>query len=108
MNNEVTYEYAKDSLMYHTNNKKHICETLRMIYDEVHELPKTDHKDRATELLIEAMMMAKKMQNRLHYYQTKYHDNTGNKAKNIIGLTGVRARTIMRKKRYEEDHRRTN
>lgn len=94
-----TRRLARKSLMLEANNKKHICETLRMIYDEVYELPDSDSKTTMTELLIDAITMAKKMQNRLYYYQKEYSDNTGNKADHIIGLQGVRARAKKRKER---------
>ena len=90
---------ARKSLILGTNNKKHICETLRLTYDEIHELPDSESKDRATELLIDAMVMAKKMQGRLAYYQKRYKDNTGNKAIHVVGLVGVRNRSKMRKAR---------
>lgn len=95
----VTRAWYEQQLKYHTNNKKHICETIRMIYDYVYELPDGQTKTAMTELLIDAIMMAKKMQDRLSYYQKTYEDNTGNKAESIVGLTGVRARTVMRKAR---------
>ena len=92
-------KYAKESLIRGVNNKKHICETLRMIYDEVHEMPDSDTKTNMTELLIDAMSMAKKMQNRLSYYQKTYKDNTGNKAINIVRLAGSRQKNKIRKAR---------
>jgi hypothetical protein len=102
----VDREYARDSLMFHANNKKHLCETLRRVYDYIYELPKGQIRDGATEELIDAMMMAKKMQDRLHYYQNTYHDDTGNKAKNIVGLTGVKNTARLRHDRkYAENHR---
>lgn len=91
-------KYARASLICGTNNKKHICETLRMIHDEIYDMP---NKERVVELLIDAMVMAKKMQNRLSYYQKTYKDNTGNKAIHIVGLEGVRERSKMRKARLE-------
>ena len=87
---------AKKSLITGTNNKKHICETLRLVYDEIHDLP---DNEKITELLIDAIIMAKKMQDRLSYYQKTYKDNTGNKAIDIIGMAGCRARNKMRKAR---------
>jgi hypothetical protein len=87
---------AKKSLILGTNNKKHICETLRLICDEIYNI---ENNERIIELLIDAMVMAKKMQNRLAYYQKTYNDNTGNKAINVIGLTGVINRAKMRKAR---------
>lgn len=95
----VTRAWYEDQLKYHTNNKKHICETLRMIYDEVYLLPEGKTKHTMTELLVDAMIMGKKMQDRLSYYQKTYKDNTGNKAESIVGLTGVKARSYMRGKR---------
>lgn len=90
---------ARKTLMIGTNNKKHICETLRLIYDEVYELPDSDSKFIMTELLVEAIVMAKKMQDRLSYYQKTYQDNTGNKAINIIRLPGSRTRSKKRRLR---------
>ena len=86
---------ARRSLIQGVNNKKHICETLRMIYDEV----EGTSNNKVVELLVDAMLMAKKMQDRLSYYQKTYKDNTGNKASNIIYLTGIRERNRIRKKR---------
>ena len=83
----------KKNLITGTNNKKHICETLRLIYDEIHDLK--DNED-ITELLVDALIMAKKMQERLSYYQKTYNDNTGNKAEDIAGLAGCRIRSKMR------------
>jgi len=62
-------------------------------------MPEGEVKTSMTELLIDAMIMAKKMQERLSYYQKIYNDNTGNKASSIVGLTGVRERARMRKAR---------
>ena len=66
-----------------------------MIYDEV----EGTSNNKVVELLVDAMLMAKKMQDRLSYYQKTYKDNTGNKASNIIYLTGIRERNRIRKKR---------
>lgn len=97
----VPRSWYEAQLKYHTNNKKHICETIRLIYDYVYELPDGDAKESMTELLIDAITMAKKMQDRLVYYQKTYHDDTGNKAVTIVGLTGVRSRSVMRKARIK-------
>ncbi len=93
---------SRESLIRGTNNKKNLCETLRFIYDKVEEIDYYYPEAEVVvmiELLVDTMVMAKKMQDRLSYYQKTYKDNTGNKAKDIVGLTGVRARSIMRKKR---------
>jgi len=97
--------HIRNLLMYHTNNKYHICEMLRMIYDHVDLMPRSRAKKAMTELLIDATTSAKKMQDRLHYYQKKYHDDTGNKAQGIVGLKGVRARSKMRHDRFTRDYK---
>jgi len=94
--NVADREEAREGLVRGANNKKNICETLRMINDEVYGMPDTE---RITELILDAFIMGKKMQNRLSYYQKKYKDNTGNKAKDIEGLEGVNERARMRKAR---------
>lgn len=99
---DISRESARESLIKGTNNKKHICETLRLIYDEIGGLDWRT-KGVVVELLIDAMVMAKKMQNRLAYYQKTYKDNTGNKAENIVGLTGVRNRAKMRQARVIDE-----
>lgn len=96
MGYEISRETAKRSLILGVNNKKHICETLRLICDEIYNMPNNEN---IIELLIDAMIMAKKMQNRLLYYQKTYNDNTGNKAINVIYLTGVNQRCKIRKAR---------
>lgn len=96
---KVTREEARESLIHGTNNKYHLCEVLRLTYDYVHEMPEGEAKTKMTTLLIDAMMMAKKMNNRLHYYHNAYGDNSGSEGRNFIGLTGVRARAAMRKAR---------
>jgi hypothetical protein len=78
------------------NRYKYICETLRLIYDEVYKIP--DNKV-IVELLVDAMMMAKSMQDRLIYYKEKYHDTTGSGGKNIEKLYGVAERKQMRRNR---------
>lgn len=68
---------AREGLTRGVNNKRNICETLRMICDEVYDMPENEI---VMELLVDAYIMAKKMQDRLSYYQKAYKDNTGNKA----------------------------
>ena len=100
---KLTRAKARKDLIQGTNNKKNICETLRLIYDEIYSIEfdsgNLQALNETEKLLIDAIIMAKKMQNRLSYYQKKYKDNTGNKASSIIGLTGVNARGRMRKAR---------
>jgi len=91
----MTREQARQSLMYGAYPKKHICETLRLIYDEVHG---TDNKV-LVELLVDAVHMAKKMRARLDYYQDTYKDQTGNKASNLIELPDYKIKKKMREER---------
>ena len=51
--------FAKKRLINGANNRKHICETLRLICDEIYDIP---NNEKAIELLVDAMIMAKKMQ----------------------------------------------
>jgi len=99
--------FVRNILKYHTNNKYHICEMLRMVYDHVDLMTDEKEKEAITVLLVDAMIAAKKMQDRLYYYQKKYSDDTGNKAQEIVGLRGVRARSKMRKERkiYDQNNR---
>lgn len=60
-----------------------ICEQLRFTYDSVHELPDSELKEQITEQLVDALIMAKKMQDRLSYYYKTYKDTTGHAGKNI-------------------------
>jgi hypothetical protein len=95
----VTRNKAKYTLMREANSVKGICEVLRLIYDDVFNLEEGEAKTRMTENLIDAMMMAKKMHNRLVYYKTTYNDTTGHGLKNLIGMTHSRERLKMRRVR---------
>jgi hypothetical protein len=103
MSNLDDRDFIIDSLKYHTNNKKHICETIRMIYDQVYNLPESESKTIMTELLVDSMQMAKKMQNRLYYYQKTYKDATGQLGSEFVSITGTRSRSKMRHDRYLRD-----
>jgi hypothetical protein len=92
----VTREHARRTLLRDVNPIKGICEVLRLIYDEIHPL---ENKEKITELLVDAMMMSKKMHNRLVYYKTTYKDTTGHNLKNLERLTHNRERAKMRKTR---------
>jgi hypothetical protein len=91
---------ARKSLIYGTNRFKCICETLRLIYDEIYTLEDSEKKERITELLVDALLMSKKMHQRLVYYKKTYvQDTTGHNAKNLIMLSGNKERAIMRRAR---------
>ena len=83
----MSREWAKDNLMRSVNEHETICEKMRQIYDILHNMPNTPEKDGIVELLIDGMLMAKKMQGRLEYYKDTYlfcnQDETGNIGKNL-------------------------
>jgi hypothetical protein len=91
---------AKKSLIYGTNRYSGICETLRLIYDEIYNMQDGQLKDKITELLVDAMVMGKKMHQRLEYYKETYpQDTTGHNAKNLEMIPGSAARAKMRRAR---------
>src|SRR3990167_6212432 len=96
-----TREDVKRSLLSKMNLVKGICETLRLIYDEIDNLENKEKKNRVTELLIDAFIMAKKMDDRLGYYKTTYGDTTGHSGRNLEKMTGLGRRFILRRSRRE-------
>ena len=89
---------ARKSLMTGANIFRSICEVLREIYDVVHELDE-EPKEKITELLVDAMVMAKKMDNRLGYYHKTYQDTTGRAGKGLVRIHGTSARRAFRANR---------
>ena len=90
------HKKARDSLFYDTNRTIGICEVLRLICDEVYDMPKNE---KIIELLIEATVMAKKINNRLGYYKRTYNDSTGHGGSSLKRASGVVKRRDMRIKR---------
>lgn len=95
---------AKWSLICDTNSHECICEKLRSIYDLVHDLPESEFKGKVTELLIDALIMGKKMSERLIYYQKTYDDDTGNKAEDLKFIHGSAKTREIRQARSHEAH----
>lgn len=77
---------VKESLTREANRELGICEQIRQVYDSVYELPEGKLKEEITEKLVDALIMAKKMGDRLTYYHKKYNDTTGHDGKNIKQL----------------------
>jgi len=90
---------ARRSLICDANSHACICETLRSIYDLIHDLPENEWKRKITDLLIDALMMGKKMDARLVYYQKTYGDDTGNKASDLKFIDGNSKTREMRRAR---------
>ena len=91
--------WVAKELIRGTNRHLCICETLRLIYDEIITMKNKKKKDLITRRLMDAFMMAKKMSNRLHYYYEKYGDKTGKQGRNLIYILERKARREMRRKR---------
>ena len=90
------------SLWYQVNQVLGICEQLRFIYDDVYTMPESELKTRLTERLIDALIMGKKMADRLVYYKKTYGEenpDSGNSGKNLIPLQNNGWRIRMRKGR---------
>ncbi len=99
---DLDRDKAKWSLICDTNSHECICEKLRSIYDLIHDLPDSDFKEKATELLVDAFIMGKKMSERLIYYQKTYGDDTGNKASDLKFIHGsAKTRKMRRARSYE-------
>ena len=79
----IDRDAVKINLTRGINRQLGICEQLRIIYDSVYELPAGDLKSKITEGLVDAMIMAKKMGDRLQYYHDLTHDTTGHQGKNL-------------------------
>jgi len=90
---------ARNSLIRQTNTVLGICEQLRFIYDSIYTMPDGELKDRITEQLVDAIIMAKKMDDRLNYYFHTYVDKTGHNASNLIRLQNNNWRIRMRRNR---------
>lgn len=91
--------WAKNNLTRGTNRHYVMCEAIRLIYDDVYELPDGEKKTRMTERLVDMMIMSKNMSDRLHYYRETYQDKTGKSGKGFRMLSDNQARMLMRKAR---------
>jgi len=75
---------AKETLMYDAHWKECICETLRSIYDDIHDYPDKKLKSSITKKLVQAMEMASKISERFAYYNQKYGEmETGHRGKSL-------------------------
>lgn len=89
-------KHARTMLIYRANRVLGLCEKLRMIYDEIADL---ENREKITELLIDAFIMAKKMDDRLKYYRITYDDTTGHGGKNLESLPDMVAKDQKRRNR---------
>lgn len=100
LNDEKGRWWAKRNLIRMTNRHYVMCEAIRLIYDDIYDMPESEKKTRMTERLVDMMIMSKNMSNRLHYYREKYNkDSTGKSGKGFPMLSDNQARMRMRKAR---------
>ena len=92
----------RKSLIYSTNRWQTVCETQRLIYDEIHEMPDSEWKERIINYLVDSIIIGKKMQSRLSYYKETYEDFSGSSGGNIRRLKDNGKRDKMRKARKHE------
>lgn len=88
--------WARNNLIRKANRNYVLCEALRRIYDEIHE---QEDKEKITELLVDCLIMAKNMTDRLHYYKNTYNDTTGKSGRGHRVLEDRRERKTERLKR---------
>jgi len=74
---------VKINLVRGINRQLGICEQLRIIYDSVYCLPDGELKNKITDGLVDALIMAKKMGDRLQYYFDVTQDQTGHSGINL-------------------------
>ena len=91
--------WAIKSLIRGTNRHLCICETLRLIYDEIVDMKDKKKRETITKRLADAFMMGKKLTDRLRYYKNKYKDTTGKGGKGLIYILDTKKRRNMRWKR---------
>ena len=99
MSKQYTREEIKHSLLRGVSREMGICETIRGVYDSVHELPDGELKKQMTEKLIDALWMAKKIADRLAFYYEKYHDKTGSWGTHLVQQDKTYRRLLAKKRK---------
>lgn len=98
--NERVRQKHKNSLIRQTSAGLGICEHLRFIYDTVAEADIDDAtREKLTDQLVDALIMAKKMNKRLVYYYRTYQDKTGTNGSKFNRLQANTSRIRMRRNR---------
>jgi NTP pyrophosphatase (non-canonical NTP hydrolase) len=99
MNDKYTRESAKDSLTREANRELGICEQIRQVYDSVYKMTDEKLKEEITEKLIDALIMAKKMGDRLTYYYEKTHETSGHLGTNLKPINQQKLLKMRRKRK---------
>jgi hypothetical protein len=74
------------SLTTDANRELGICEQIRQVYDSVYKIEDDKLRKEITEKLVDALIMAKKMGDRLTYYYVKTHDTGGHMGENLVPI----------------------
>ena len=99
MKKEYTREEITKDLVIGVSREIGICETLRNVYDLVYEMPDGEIKQQMTEKLIDALLMGKKMGDRLTYYAQTYKDPTGAWGEHLQPQSNDQIRFLAHKRR---------
>ena len=99
MKKEYTREEITADLTKGVSKELGICETLRNVYDLVYEMPDSEVKTQMTEKLIDALLMGKKMGDRLTYYAQTYKDPTGAWGEHLVHQSDDQLRLLIGKRR---------
>lgn len=94
-----TREFHLNTLKSQAHYLLTICEQLRFIYDDVAQLPDGPLKDSLTEKLIDAIIMGKKINNRLVEYKKKEGKHSGAAGAHLMHLTDTKKRKRLRNER---------
>jgi hypothetical protein len=98
MTRQYTREEIRIDLLRGISKEMGICETIRCVYDLVHEMPDSPEKLDMTEKLVDALWMAKKMGDRLTYYYETYKDKTGAWGEHLVHQSNDRIRELQGKR----------
>lgn len=98
----INRKESKRSLIYYAHWKKGICETLRSIYDDIHDYPDKKLKKKITDKLVEAMLMATRMQTRLAYLRDTYNDMSGSQGDYLKLIPEYKQNKLRRKARIKK------
>lgn len=90
---------AKKDLTKNAGMFRSICEVLREVYDDVYLIEDNTIRDRVTENLTDAFVMAKKMDRRLGYYYKTYSDQTGKKGTGLQRVGDFEGKRNIRRER---------
>jgi hypothetical protein len=97
--NFKTREFHLNTLKSQAHYLLTLCEQLRFVYDDVAQLPDGELKDSMTEKLVDALIMAKRMNGRLVDYKKTVGKYSGAHGAHLIHLTDTKKRKRLRNER---------